>query len=85
MLLPLQLMIMEENGRIALSSSRKIQRTFVKCTPKESEHESNSSLKRHVPFFLGGGGVVSPRSRGSGGRVSTFELRKSQKRYIARS
>ena len=53
----LQLMIMKENGRIALPCSRKIQRTYVKCTPKESEREFNSSLKHHGAFFFGGGGV----------------------------
>ena len=80
MLLPLQLMIMKENGRIVLPCSRKTQKTYVKCTPKESEHEFNSSLKRHGAFFfLGGGGVSRPRSRGGGSPVSTFKLRISQK------
>ena len=72
MLLPLQLMIMKKNGRIALPCSRKIQRTYVKCTPEESEREFNSSLKRHGG--LGGGGVSQPQSRGGGGPVSTFKL-----------
>ena len=75
MLLPLQLMIMKENGRIALPCSRKTQRTYVKCTPKESEF--NSSLKRHRALR---GGGSRPRSRGGGGLVSTFKLRIPQKR-----